>query len=137
MIHLEIDILDPKTQTRTESNSSESHWVKRRRAKAQKELVRGRLLATMAGQSCPKLPASVSLTRLSSGRLDEKDNLPSSMKYIRDELAAFLMNQGKPGWWEAQEGKGDSPDDPISWEYGQRGCPRGRHGVIIHIEETP
>lgn len=57
------------------------------------------------------------MTRISRKFLDEHDNLPCSMKYIVDELAAYLTN-------DFRSGQADN-DDRITWEYSQeKGSPQ-------------
>jgi hypothetical protein len=67
----------------------------------------------------PALPVTVTLTRVSPGKLDEHDNLPSAFKHIVDALAAWL-------------GLDDS-DPRVTWRYAQQKCKRGDFGVIVEV----
>ena len=82
-----------------------THWrVRAARAKAQRGSVK-----VLLGSKLPAgrfwLPARVVITRLGT-RLLDSDNLAGSAKAVRDEIAAWL-------------GCGDSPQDPVTWEYQQ------------------
>ncbi len=57
------------------------------------------------------LPVHVTLKRYAPRSLDEGDNLPMSMKYIRDSVAAFLTGDHRPG-------RADN-DPRITWLYAQ------------------
>jgi hypothetical protein len=65
------------------------------------------------------LPVVVTMTRLSSGELDD-DNLQGACKAIRDGIAdAYGI---------------DDRDRRIKWQYAQAKCKRGEFGVIVRIE---
>jgi len=122
--------------TQTESNSGGMPQARAARARGQRSFVRNHLLTF--GKNVPKLPATVVLTRVATGRIKDDDNLMSAMKHIRDEVAAYLKHQGAFGnWWEeVPSGHGDSEDDPVTWIYTQEKVPRmsGRHAVRVSIE---
>lgn len=100
-------------RTKPEGNRRE-HWRRvLSRGKRQRRVVGMALLAHRP----PKLPAVVTLTRLSAGELDD-DNLRSALKRVRDAVAEWC-------------GCGDSPKDPITWGYGQDKAPRGQQAVRI------
>lgn len=99
--------------TKPEGNSRE-HWRKvQQRAKSQKLIV-GHVLKQ---HTPPALPAVITMTRLSFGEMDD-DNLRSALKRVRDAVADWC-------------GCGDSPRDPLRWEYGQEKTKRGHHAVRI------
>jgi hypothetical protein len=67
------------------------------------------------------VPCLVTLTRISSGRLDPHDGLPSACKFLCDGIAEALG---------IDDGKG-----PVRWEYAQeRGKPR-QYGVKVRIQK--
>ncbi len=100
-------------QLRTQGpNGSHGHWsTLARRRKAER-----RTAATL----CPAhaLPATVTLTRLSAGELDD-DNLRGALKGVRDGVADRLGV--------------DDRDPRVTWRYAQARCPRGQYGVRIDI----
>lgn len=63
---------------------------------------------------------TVTLTRLAPGELDD-DNLPPSLKSIRDEIAACLGC--------------DDRDPRITWRYQQQRTKRGDYRVRVEVEE--
>lgn len=114
-------------KTVSEANSH-THWrARQRRAKSQREAVYVVALAekllyrSAAGCRLPvDLPAVVTLTRIAPLALD-CDNLPSSMKHCRDELAAMI---GLP----------NDRDPRVKWAYAQEKCKRGGEGVRVDIQ---
>jgi hypothetical protein len=93
--------------TISEANCSE-HWSKKKkRHDIQKRWIK--VYFKNEGQFIP-LPCHVKLTRLGK-RLLDSDNLPVSMKWLRDEIA----NQLIPG---LAAGRADD-DKRITWEYAQ------------------
>ncbi len=64
------------------------------------------------------LPCVVTMTRLSSGTLDD-DNLRSALKGCRDGIADKLGV--------------DDADPRIVWRYGQEKCKRGEYGVRVAV----
>jgi len=92
-------------KTVSEANSSE-HWTKKhKRHKAQKLAVglyfRGDVSKAVLQAG---LPLHIVITRIAPRELDEGDNLPMSVKPIRDYLAALI----KPG---LQIGRADGTSD--------------------------
>ena len=74
---------------RTRGSNAREHWQARHRR------VKGERLHTataLLGQQRPAIPCVVTLTRLSSGTLDEGDNLPAALKGVRDQIAAWLAS---------------------------------------------
>ena len=72
------------------------------------------------------LPCTVTLTRISPRKLDQQDNLPTSMKYIVDSIADFI----RPGM---AVGRADDTKE-IQWVYEQsKGAPKYK-GIRIKIE---
>ncbi len=63
-------------------------------------------------------PLVVTLTRIAPGRLDS-DNLPSSMKSIRDQIADQLVI--------------DDGSDRIDWRYRQERGKRGAYAVLVEV----
>lgn len=101
-------------KTVSEANSSE-HWSKKhKRHKAQKKAIWWAFKRD--GTNCHP-PCNVKLTRISSRFLDVGDNLPCSMKYIRDAIAEELTGIKIAG-------RADD-DERITWEYAQeKGSPQ-------------
>ena len=93
------------------------HWtVKNAWARVFREA--GRLAGIHAG-ICK--PGRVVLTRYSSAEMDD-DNLPASMKAIRDGIA------------DAAGAKSDSRKDGWDWVYQQAKCPPKKGHVIVSIK---
>jgi len=100
-LHLQI-------KTVSEANCSE-HWTKKsKRHKAQKKAIWWAFKSM--GTKTP-LPCHVKLTRISSRMLDIGDNLPCSMKYLRDAIAEEITGIKVAG-------RADD-DERITWEYDQ------------------
>jgi hypothetical protein len=80
----------------SEANQRE-HWApKRRRRRAQQELMLAHLLANR--DKLPPFPVSVQFTRYGIQPLDN-DNLTGAFKHVRDEIASFYkVDDGDPGW---------------------------------------
>ena len=120
-------------KTVSEMNCSE-HWTaKAKRHKQQQFFVR---LSYKKHVNEIKLPCSITLTRLASRFLDS-DNLPASMKFLRDELSECIFPEKggfymtKTGKMKAKKGHGDN-DPRVIWLYGQEKSKR--QGVRIEIE---
>ena len=103
-IDLLIDLL-----TISEANATGEHWTKKhKRHKAQKLRV---LIELMNHQVKVQLPCIIKLSRLSPRLLDTGDNLPMSLKYIRDSISEYIFPNKKAG---------RADDDPrIEWQYAQ------------------
>jgi hypothetical protein len=112
-------------KTASESNSSE-HWTKKgKRHRIQKDRIKTQFFLVKPNIS---LPCHVYLTRIAPKRLDEGDNLPNSMKYVRDAVSECLTNT-------TLAGRADG-DNRISWEYGQERGKVREYAVRIEIEEV-
>ncbi len=112
-------------KTVSEANCSE-HWTKKsRRHRQQQHFVRLSYLSHVKEIS---LPCHVTMTRLATRMLDKEDNLPMSMKWIKDELAECII-QPKEQVYKDKKGKmrvlkGRCDDDPrIIWHYAQEKNP--------------
>lgn len=107
--------------TISEMNSTEHFLVKAKRHKSQQFFTR---MAFNHYCKEVKLPCEVKLIRLGSKFLDD-DNLPCSMKYVRDELAECLI-PASGGFYRTKKGKtraikGKADNDPrIAWKYDQQ-----------------
>lgn len=103
---------------RTVSLANEhEHWRRRhKRSKAERLEMRCAWLKAFERPMCGGETAVVRLTRVAPRALDS-DNLPPSMKSIRDELAACLGL--------------DDRDPRITWEYSQEKGPYSVR-VVVH-----
>lgn len=89
------------------------HWrVRHRRTQYQREAV-----ALLMPKGVP-VPCTVKLTRISPGVLDD-DNLPASMKSVRDEIAKLSGI--------------DDRDPRVRWEYAQRRAGARRYEVLVEV----
>jgi hypothetical protein len=120
-------------KTVSESNKSE-HWtVASRRHRQQQFFVR--LLFQRNRRPIPQ-PCIITLTRISPRFLDAEDNLPMSMKWIRDEIGSHLFPhkvveyKTKSGRIARNKGHADASPDVV-WRYAQE---KGKSGVRIEIE---
>ena len=98
------------------SNARETWQARHRRVKGE----RLHTATALLGQQRPAIPCVVTLTRLSSGTLDEGDNLPAALKGVRDQIAAWL-------------GIDDRHSDQVRYEYRQRRVARGQYGVEVEF----
>ena len=112
-----------------EANVRDSHWGSRkRRTEKQREAVAltlgsgGQLSRFKDRVAWP--PATFVLTRYSPNTLDPIDNLPSSFKHVRDELAdIFGFNDRETAW---------------GWDYRQERTKRGCFGIrILYVASNP
>lgn len=94
-------------ETVSELNQAE-HWIRRhKRTKLQKQVTAAMLAASGFDPEALLAPGRVIiLTRIARGTLDEGDNLASSMKHVRDAVAA---------WFNVDDG----PKGPLKWAYAQ------------------
>ena len=106
-------------RTFTESNAKE-HW-RTRHQRGKRQRSHAFIALHNAAKHKPSLPCVVTMTRVSSGKMDS-DNLVSAMKHIRDGIADWIGI--------------DDGDDRIEWRCAQQKCQRGRHSVVIQIEEV-
>jgi len=107
-------LIIPRMRIKSEANSSESYWSKSKRHQRQKKMVKAYLL-----QERPiiGLPVYIHLTRIAPRFFDAHDNLPSSMKWIVDAIAEYIIPGKKPG--RADDSK------EINWIYNQeKGKPK-------------
>lgn len=123
--------------TYSEMNRKE-HWqVKHRRHKNQQLLI-AHTFSSIVREPIT-LPCQVTLTRISSQKLDD-DNLMCAFKHIRDELAECILPDSKGSYLNARgkiisiKGRGDA-DDRIKWLYRQE---KGKiKGIRITITMEP
>ena len=97
-------------RTVTESNTGGSWRRKSARAKRQREIT-GLYVRRM---DLPQMPVTVRMVRIGKRLMDVGDNLPSSLKHVRDEIAAvYGVDDGDERWdWRYEQEIGD--------EYGVR-----------------
>lgn len=104
-------------RVQSEANLRE-HW---RKSSARKQAQRGTTKAWLHRGIAPSLPCHVHLVRIAPRDLDD-DNLASGFKAIRDEVAAWI-------------GADDKPGSGITWSYGQeRGKPK-EYAIRIEVED--
>lgn len=121
-------------KTVSESNCSENRWDKSRRHRQQQFFIR-----VLFNQETREIsvPCTITMTRIGPRFLDD-DNLPMSMKWIRDEIGASLFPERvttykkKNGAYATNKGHADS-DPRIKWKYMQEKGPR----QAIRIEFDP
>ena len=95
-------------KTVSEGNCSE-HWTKKsKRHKSQQKHI---WIAWQPIKKIVALPCVITLTRYAPGTLDKQDNLPYSMKWIVDAIAAEITG-------DYRYGRADSTD-LIDWFYAQ------------------
>ncbi len=113
-----IDVPIHKLRTVNELNAHE-HWRRRyKRSQEQKLRVLVALRRTVIGEMMLGAPLDVTLTRIApSSGLDPGDNLPSSQKFVRDQIAEMLGI--------------DDRDPRVRWLYAQE---RGPWAVRVRIE---
>ena len=96
--------------TVSEANCTEHFWKKKKRHDLQKKWIM--VLFKKESPRCKvPVPCKIKLTRFGKRKLDS-DNLPVSMKYVRDAIADQIF----PG---LAAGKADD-DERIEWRYGQQ-----------------
>lgn len=116
-------------------NAREHHMAKARRVKAQRAAAALALRCAVGPMSMtvspgvrvnwvdkPRIPCTVTLTRIGP-RVMDTDGVSSSCKAVRDEVAAWL-------------GADDKPGSGITWRYEQRKGKAGEYACEIRIEET-
>jgi hypothetical protein len=98
--------------------NAREHW-RTRAARVKKERNTAKICARVLMLRVP-LPATITMTRLSAGELDD-DNLQGAFKAVRDGIA---------------DAYGVADNDPrIKFRYAQAKCPRGQYG--IHVKADP
>lgn len=91
------------------------HWRKLVKVKKKQKLATKR---SMSGKQVPPLPLLVIITRVGKRVLDD-DNLATSAKYIRDQIAEIIgVDDGSPLY---------------TWRYEQRTSASERYGVEVEI----
>lgn len=118
--------------TVSEANSCE-HWgAKHERHIEQQFLIR---MSFERHVKNLKLPCCVTIIRLSPRELDD-DNLPMSVKSIRDEIAQCIFPETRgiyftrSGRIKSKKGHGDR-DQRVKWQYGQE--KRAKQGIRIEV----
>lgn len=106
-------------KTVSEMNCSE-HWSKKSKRHKQQQFFVRQLFKHETNKI--NLPCKITLTRLAPRMLDD-DNMPTSMKYIQDEVAEQLTGKGgyyitRNGHRKAIKGHADG-DKRLSWVYAQ------------------
>lgn len=110
--------------TRTESNTGGSHFAKARRAKQQRSAAYLACCSYLRDKPVA-LPCQVRIVRIAPGRgLDPGDNLPSSVKHIRDGIADFLEVD-------------DRHEDQVRYVYAQEKGDAGQYWVRVEFEPMP
>lgn len=99
-------VIEYECDTQSEANIR-GRWGKMTRAANQRDTTFNEIaVALHEGKEIPKRgPWFVRFTRLAFKELDENDNLPRSMKAIRDQFAAILgVNDGsKSVYWDYEQ----------------------------------
>jgi hypothetical protein len=115
------NVLTVHVPTRTVSERNERcHWaVRNKRKKEQQKAVFFAWRKAVFGKRIPMLPCVVRLTRFGP-RLLDGDNLQSSLKFCRDEVAKLLNV--------------DDGDARIQFEYDQQVTPE--YSVMIKVEKV-
>lgn len=110
--------IDLPLRTVNSLNNSHGHWrVISRRRKRERGTACMMVRSKIGGAT---LPATVTLTRLSAGELDD-DGLRAALKSVRDGVADAF-------------GTDDSAKSKLRFEYTQERCKRGAYGVRVQIE---
>jgi hypothetical protein len=119
-----ITVFNIPIKTVTEANIYE-HWTKKaHRHRIQKWIVKKCLCDH---EFKFKLPVEITLIRIAPNSLDKEDNLPMSLKYIKDYLADYL----RPG---LAPGRADDSKE-ITWKYDQRKGNVREYSVEVIVEE--
>jgi len=103
----------------TGGNNRESWHAADRRKRREKESV-WIFLRSQFGLVPPKLPLTITVTRVGPRTVDAHDNLPCACKYIVDEIARYLGV--------------DDANPQLTWKYAQEKSQE--FGVRIEIEEV-
>ena len=124
-----VDFFIP-TQTRNPSNSATRHSriasiLHSKENRAQRDMARAFTVAALRKsdtRTADLLPAVVTLTRWSSGRLDAHDGLPAALKRVVDGIALALgIDDGGP---------------LVAWQYAQKKVSPKVFGVWVQIERA-
>lgn len=123
-------------KTVSEINCSQ-HWTKKHKRHKQQQFFVRCLFRKETNEI--KLPCAIKLTRLSPKLLDP-DNMPTSMKYVQDEIAEQLT--GKGGFYVTKSGKVRSikghadGDKRLSWSYDQEKYPMQAVKIEISYDDN-
>lgn len=116
-------VVSVPVKTSTETNTRQNWYAVAGNAKREREAT----CLSLKGLHVeyPALIKSVKLTRHGL-RLMDDDNLPGSMKRVRDQVAAWIAGNNTP------DGKGDdSPTCGVAWSYDQV---KGKeYGVVLEL----
>jgi len=110
-------------RTASESNSSDN-WRKKAKRHSKQKLFIAKVFMVERPKVQP--PCKVTLTRIAPRNLDEHDNLRTSMKWITDAIASYLV----PG---KAAGRADDCK-AIEWDYKQKKGAVREYGVLVEIE---
>lgn len=111
-------------KTCPEGDPLENIWAKARRHRIQKQRIFQQFIIDRP--LTPPFPCHVILTRIAPRKLDKDDNLPYSLKWIKDAVSEKLTGI-------TQAGRADG-DDRITWEYKQKKGDKPReYAVQIEI----
>lgn len=120
------EVVPVRTENPLNGSQSRAHWSRKsKRANREHEAVRLVLLPHREKLALLALGCTVTLTRLSAGRLDPIDALGPALKNIRDAIAQIMLG-GTIGQLDESE--------LITWKLEQRTCGRGIAGVTLLIE---
>lgn len=115
----------------SEANSRE-HWHKSASRHTMQKTVTKLYLKT---SDIPKLPIHVTLTRFAPRRFDKDENLPMAFKYIKDEIADYVIGYKYSKTGRKLHGRTDD-DERITWEYKQEKTKNKEHYFTIEISST-
>lgn len=117
--------IDP-FHTQSEANTHE-HWTKSsKRHKTQKILIKKHLSAISLYKNENIV---IYIWRISSRKLDKEDNLPMSMKWVKDAIADLIY----PG---QQAGRADDTN-MIEWKYGQEKGKVKQKAIRVEVYDNP
>jgi hypothetical protein len=131
MVNIKIPI-----KLKSEANASE-HWIKgHKRHKTHKALVRYFLTGCHKPDT---FPINVTLIRHSPRPFDRDDNLRTAFKWIKDEIADFLLGNvyASTGTLKGKRLHGRNDDDErIIWNYRQEKSGVREYFICVQIEQT-
>jgi hypothetical protein len=112
-------------KTKNPCNNRQAWYVVSKRAKAEHAAVEAVLIPHREKLALLATGCTITLTRISAGKLSIHDGLGPALKHIRDAIAMLMLGGTK--------GQRDE-DERITWKLEQRTCGRGVSGVTILIE---
>lgn len=118
-----IEVRIPGLRCGNPVNGSHGHWSVRAKERKNQRTMVDLFLRQI---DPPELPCIVTLVRLGKRVIDD-DNLPPTLKAVRDEVALWL---GLP---TNRRGQAEDNDPRVMWRY-QQGS--GEYGVVIRAETT-